>query len=91
MIVSAVSAEAAIISIVGSVTGLAVSLLLASPLSESIRSYFSLPFMQPDGLTLAVLVSLAFAVHFIIVVLSAMFSALRITKNETGLLLREDA
>ncbi len=91
MIVSAAAAEAALICAAGAVTGLAVSALLTSPLSESIRHHFSLPFMQPDAVTVAVLSFGAVIMPLAVGVLSALLSALRITGNETGLLLREDA
>ena len=91
MIVSAVSFEAAVISIAGSFFGLAVSLLLISPLSESIRLSFSLPFMQPDITTIIALMVGAVIMPVIIGAFTATLSALRITRNETGLLLREDA
>ena len=91
MIVSAVSAEAGIISIAGSLMGIVISVLLTAPLSESIRIHFSLPFLQPDMLMLVFLSAGAVMMPFIIGVLTAVLSALRIAGNETGLLLREDA
>lgn len=91
MIVSAVSAEAAFLSLAGSLAGLAVSLIMTAPLSESIRAHFSLPFMQPDVSLLIVLSVGAVIMPLATGVLTAVLSAVRITKNETGLLLREDA
>lgn len=91
MMISPVAAEAAVICIIGSLSGIIVSFLFISPLSESIRSRFSLPFMQPDICTLSVLVLGALIAPVMIGVLSAVISALRIAGNETGLLLREDA
>ncbi len=91
MIVSAVSWEAALIGAAGSLIGLAVSLLLTAPLSESIRNHFSLPFMQPDIGVVVMLSAGAVIMPIIVGVAAAVLSALRITKNETGLLLREDA
>ena len=91
MIISPVAAEAAIIGIIGSASGIMVSLLFVSPLSESIRSRFSLPFLQPEIFTLFLLAAGSLMVPVLIGVISAVFSALRITGNETGLLLREDA
>ena len=91
MIVSAVSAEAGIISTAGSFMGIVIAVLLTAPLSESIRIHFSLPFLQPDMLMLVFLSAGAVMMPFIIGVLTAVLSALRIAGNETGLLLREDA
>lgn len=91
MIISPIAAESAIISIIGSISGIMVSLLFISPLSEGIRSRFSLPFLQPDIFTLSLLALGALMVPVLIGILSAIISALRITGNETGLLLREDA
>ena len=91
MIVSAVSAEAGIISTAGSLMGIVIAVLLTAPLSESIRIHFSLPFLQPDMLMLVFLSAGAVMMPFIIGVLTAVLSALRIAGNETGLLLREDA
>ncbi len=91
MIVSAVSAEAAVISITGSVIGLVISLILTAPLSESIRNHFSLPFMQPDMMIMLFLSVGSVVMPFLIGVITAVLSAFRITGNESGLLLREDA
>lgn len=91
MIISPLAWEAAFICMIGSFAGIIVSLLLISPLSESIRSRFSLPFLQPDIGTFLMLTLGAWIVPVLIGVLSAVISALRITGNETGLLLREDA
>ena len=91
MIISAVSAEAALISTAGALTGLGVSLLLSSPLSESIRQHFSLPFLQPDAAVMVILSVGAVIMPVMLGVLATMLSAHRITRNESGLLLREDA
>ena len=91
MIIVPVAAEAAIIGMIGSLSGIMVALLFVSPLSESIRSRFSLPFLQPEIFTLFLLAAGSLMVPVLIGVISAVFSALRITGNETGLLLREDA
>ena len=91
MILFPVAWEAAFISIIGSLFGIIVSLLFITPLEESIRSRFSLPFLQPDIYTLSILMVGALIIPVIIAVLSAVISALRIAGNETGILLREDA
>lgn len=91
MIVLSIASEAALICCFGSLMGIIISFILISPLSESIRLYFSLPFLQPDAGVLLFLAFGAVTVPLIIGVVTSMLSSLRITKNETGLLLREDA
>ncbi len=83
-------AEAFIISLIGSGTGLIIGLLTAFPFADIIRSALGLPFLTPD-VTLTTMTGLA-AVIFSVMAgqMTALWSAARITKNETGLLLRED-
>lgn len=91
MIVSAIASEAALICGFGSLAGIVISFIFISPLSEIIRLHFSLPFLQPGIDVLLLLAFGALTIPLIIGIITAMLSSLKITKNETGLLLREDA
>lgn len=83
--------EAALISAAGAVTGWLLSLLLMTPVAEGIRETLSLPFLSPNSGRLVLLSIGAVMVPLLVGLLTAVTAAERITKNETGLLLREDA
>ena len=83
--------EAALVSAAGAVTGWLLSLLLMTPVAEGIRETLSLPFLSPNSGLLVLLSIGAVMVPLLVGLLTAVTAAERITKNETGLLLREDA
>lgn len=83
--------EAALICAAGALTGWLVSLLLMAPLSQGISSALALPFLPPAVSALLLLSLGAVAAPVLAGVLTAVLLVWRIAKNETGLLLREDA
>lgn len=90
-LLSIMGTEAAFVSAVGALTGMLLSVILSAPLSSGIRQALSLPFLQPEPGLMALLSVGAVLLPVLACVLTALLSAVRITKNETGLLLREDA
>ena len=83
--------EGAILSTAGSALGIVLSLITLYPLSGSIKEALGLPFFSPDVIIVSLLAVLAFVLALFAGVLTALICAKRITDNETGLLLREDA
>ena len=90
MLFRIMSAEAALISAIGAILGLAAGLLVTAPLSNRLQSTLNLPFSTPGWGSVLGLALGAFAVSMCAGIVTALLSARRITKNETGLLLRED-
>ncbi len=90
MLFRIMSAEAALIGAIGAILGLAIGLLLTTLLSGRLQSVLNLPFSTPGWQSVLGLALGAFAVSVIAGIVTALLSAWRITKSETGLLLRED-
>ncbi len=91
MMLKIMGSEAGIVSIIGSLIGVLLSYILAFPVSEMIRSNLSMPVTMPDVGTLLWITAGAVLIPAAAGVITALISAVRITKSETGLLLREDA
>lgn len=91
MLSSIMSIEAAVISAAGALLGTLAAILMALPLSGSIKSALGLPFLTPGAGTLALLAAGALAISILAGILTSMITSRRITGSETGLLLREDA
>ena len=83
--------EAAILSAAGAAAGIVLSLIILYPLSGSIKEALGLPFLSPGFITVLMLAIASFVLALLAGMLTALFCARRITNNETGLLLREDA
>ncbi len=83
--------ESAMISITGAALGLICSFGVIYPLSQSLRVSLDLPFLVPDTALLSLLAAGTLILSVFSGVITAAFSAGRITAGETALLLREDA
>ena len=83
--------EGAILCAAGAAAGIVLSLLIIYPLSASIKDMLGLPFLSPGIPVILLLALLSFALSLFAGMITALICARRITKNETGLLLREDA
>jgi len=83
--------EILIVSSIGAVSGLLLAVPGCAMMSSSIQSALSMPFLSPGFGSLAILFVAVFVVSVLTCLLTAMLIARRITKRETGLLLREDA
>lgn len=91
LLVLTMAIETAVISIAGSLVGILSSLLLTSPVSEGLSTQLSLPCLSPDTGAVILLSVCAAAIPFAVSEAAAVISALRIVRNETGMLLKEDA
>lgn len=90
MLFSVMGAEAACISFFGGVSGLLIAVLMSFSLSDFMKEALGLPFLMPSLSVTVLLCVGALVLSVLAGVLTALISAFRITKNETGLLLRED-
>lgn len=83
--------EAGIISIVGAVLGVAIAAIVIFPFSNTIKQSLDLPMLLPGaGPTIALLV-LSVVLSVIACSMTSAISAKKITKTDTGLILREGA
>jgi len=82
--------EATILSGTGASIGIVLALITLYPLSDSIKEALGLPFLSPDFAVVLILAVSAFILALLAGMMTALICAKRITKNETGLLLRED-
>ena len=78
------------ISTVGAVIGAGISAVLSVPVSEMLKESLSLPMVHPSGGSLALLCVGAVLLPMLSGLVTSLISAFLVTKNETGLLLRED-
>lgn len=83
--------ESAAVSIIGSAMGIVIALAMISPISQTLAAHLDLPFLMPTGAHLAVLAAGTLALCVISGVMTAAFSARRITSGETALLLKGDS
>ena len=82
--------EAVIISLIGAALGIIIAGILTAVLSGTLKEALAVPFLSPGIGMIVLLVVGAFAVSVCAGLLTALISARRITKSETGLLLREE-
>lgn len=90
MLFKIMGCESLLISTAGAVLGLIIAGLLLLSLSGSLKEMLGLPLLTPGTGTVIVLCICAFAAAVLAGLITALVSARRITKSETGLLLRED-
>lgn len=90
MLFKIMGCESLLISTVGAVLGLIIAGLLLLSLSGSLKEMLRLPLLTPGTGTVIILCICAFAAAVLAGLVTALVSARRITKSETGLLLRED-
>ena len=83
--------EAAILSAAGAAAGIVLSLIILYPFSGSIKEALGLPFLSPGIGAVILLAAASFVLALLAGLLTALICARKITNNETGLLLREDA
>ena len=83
-------AEAFIVSMGGAIIGLIISAVVMTGLSDSLQNALGLPFFAPKIGTLIALALGALLLSVSAGLLTALYSAHRITKSETGLLLKEN-
>ncbi len=81
--------EAALVSLIGAVAGVAVGALVIFPFSSLIRSRLDLPYLMPGIGTVVGLLAGSVVIAVIAGSLTSAVSAYHISKNDTGLILRE--
>ena len=83
--------EAALVSLIGAAAGAAAGALVVFPFSGLIRSRLDLPYLMPGIGTVVGLLVGSVVIAVIAGSLTSAVSAYRISKNDTGLILREGA
>ena len=85
-----VMTEALMITLTGAVSGIIIGLLIILPFNELIEESLGLPFLLPSLPTAFICAAFALAVSVGAGMISAAFSAYRISRIDTGLILRGD-
>ena len=83
--------ESALVSLIGAVAGAVIGALVVFPFSGVIRGSLDLPYLMPGAGTIAGLFIGSVAVAVLAGSLASALSARRISRNDTGLILREGA
>ena len=91
MLSAIVGREAFLLSAVGSAAGLAAGLAAAFPLSRLLQDRLNLPMLRPSGSLIILLAAAAFVMAVLAGCIVSGAAAGKITGDETGLLLKEDA
>ena len=85
-----VMTEALMITLTGAVSGIIIGLLIVLPFNGLIEESLGLPFLLPSLPTAVICAVFALAVSVGAGMISAAFSAYRISRIDTGLILRGD-
>lgn len=83
--------ESLIISGTGALCGVALAALVVLPFGSLIKKSLDLPYLMPNAGVVAALLAGSVLLSLLSGLLTSGVSARRLTKNETGLILREDA
>ena len=84
-------AEAGIVSLIGAATGLILSAIVVLPMGNALKNALELPYLLPSVGAIVGLAAASLFASVIVGVASSVVSVCKITKKETGLILREDA
>ena len=90
LLTEVIGVETAMVSGVGSILGLVLALLVMPALEQGLKNALSLPVVMPSTGMLVLLGVAAVVLSVLAGLLAAGLSARRMTKSESGLLLRED-
>jgi len=85
-----IGAEIGMICIAGAVIGLFIGSVMAFPIVNGLQGMLSLPILAPNMITVILLALGTLLLSVLAGLITAFVSAKRITRSETGLLLRED-
>ena len=91
MLFQMMSVEAVMTGLIGAVAGIGIALILIYPISGALKNALGLPFLAPTAGSMVLFGISALVISIASGILTAVFFARRITKSETGLLLREDS
>ena len=84
-----VISEGIVLSILGNILGILLSLLVIIPFSNLIKSMLSLPYLLPDAGKITIIAVVALGLSIISGIISTLISAYRISRIDTALILRE--
>ena len=85
------SMEALLISSIGAVLGILIGLVIVVPSASILSGMLQLPLLMPGLMAMIMMIIGSFALALLATLIPALWSAHKMTKSETGLLLREDA
>ena len=85
-----VMAESLAVGVLGSLIGIGLGLLIMLPFAGAIEELLAMPYLLPDAGKIAVLAAGAAAASILTGVLAAAVSAYRISRMDTGVILRGD-
>ena len=89
MLAGIIISESAVIGILGGIVGIAAASLVVFPFSSLIEANLGLPFLLPNAAQIIIYVAAALVVALIAAPLSSAYSAFKLSRVDTGLILRE--
>lgn len=88
-LVEIVLTESVLVSIVGGIIGLILTSLIIFPFSDLISSKLQLPYLQPQNSSILAIIALSLILSVLVGLLASIHGALKISKAETYLTMRE--
>lgn len=88
-LVEVVLTESVLVSIVGGIIGLILTSLIIFPFSDLISSKLQLPYLQPQNSSILAIIALSLILSVLVGLLASIHGALKISKAETYLTMRE--
>ena len=89
MLAGIIISESAVIGILGGIIGIAAASIVVFPFSSLIEANLGLPFLLPNPVQIIIYVIAALTVALIAAPLSSAYSAFKLSRVDTGLILRE--
>lgn len=89
MLAEIIISESAVIGILGGIIGIAAASIVVFPFSSLIEENLGLPFLLPSAAQILVYIAAALSVALIAAPLSSAYSAFKLSRVDTGLILRE--
>ncbi len=89
MLAGIIVSESAVIGILGGIIGVAAASIVVFPFSSLIEDNLGLPFLLPSALQILIYVTASLTVALIAALLSSAYSAFKLSRVDTGLILRE--
>jgi len=88
-LVAIVLTESFLVSIVGEIIGIILASLVVFPFSDLISSKLQLPYLQPQNSSILAIIALSLILSILVGILASIYGALKISKAETYLTMRE--
>ena len=89
MLAGIIISESAIISAAGGILGIALASLVVFPFSSMIEANLGLPFLLPDASEILLYIIMSLVIAVIIGPLASAYSAFKLSRVDTGMILRE--